>query len=51
MYLRVLDAVELGVPFQEIGRTLFNIHDDEIGEARVNQLYKRACQISVHFPV
>jgi hypothetical protein len=51
MYLRVLDAVDLGVPFLEIGRTLFNIPDDDICEARATQLYKNACQISVHFPV
>lgn len=51
MYLRVLDAVDLGVPFHEIGRTLFHLQDDDICEARANQLYKRACQMSVHFPV
>jgi hypothetical protein len=50
MYLRVLDAVDLGVPFGEIGRTLLKIQDDEEGEARASQLYKHACQISLHFP-
>lgn len=50
MYLQVLDAVDLGVPFGEIGRTLLKIQDDEAGEARANQLYKHACQISLHFP-
>jgi hypothetical protein len=50
IYLRVLDAVGLGVPFREIGRTLFKIQDAEAGEARAGQLYKQACQISLHFP-
>jgi hypothetical protein len=50
IYLRVLDAVDLGVPFREIGRTLFKIQDAEAGEARAGQLYKQACQISLHFP-
>ena len=51
MYLRVLDAVEQGVSFREIGQTLLKIQDEEVGEARAGQLYKLACQISVHFPV
>ncbi|MEJ2231770.1 MAG: hypothetical protein P8X46_11390, partial [Nitrospirales bacterium] len=51
MYLRVLDAVDLGVSFREIGRTLLKNQDDEVNEARAGQLYKHACQISFHFPV
>ena len=50
MYLRVLDAVDLSVPFPEIGRTLLGIQDEEVAEARIGQLYKYACQISTHFP-
>lgn len=51
IYLRVLDAVDLGVPFRDIGQTLFKNQDAEAGEARASQLYKQACQISFHFPV
>ncbi len=50
MYLRVLDGVELGVPFREIGKTLLEIQDGDAAESRVAQLYKEACQISLHFP-
>ncbi len=50
LYLRVLDGVELGVPFREIGKTLLEIQDGDAAEARVAQLYKEACQISLHFP-
>lgn len=50
MYLRVLDAVDADVSFREIGHTLLKIQDGEAGEARASQLYKHACQISVHFP-
>ena len=50
LYLRVLDAVELGVSFQEIGRQLLDIQEDDVAEARITQLYKQACQISLHFP-
>ena len=50
MYLRVLDAVDLGVPFGKIGRTLLDIQEEDVAEARIAQLYKHACQISLHFP-
>jgi hypothetical protein len=50
LYLRVLDAVELGVPFRNIGRILLNLPDDEEAEARVMQIHKQACQLSLHFP-
>jgi len=51
LYLRVLDGVELGVPFREIGRQLLDIQEDDVAEARIALLYKQACQISMHFPV
>jgi hypothetical protein len=51
MYLQVLDAVALAISFREIGQTVLKIHDGEIAEARAEQLYKHACQISFHFPV
>ena len=51
LYLRVLDGVELKVPFREIGRVLLDIQEDDVSEARIAQLYKQACQISHHFPV
>ena len=50
LYLQVLDGVELSVPFREIGKTLLDIQDSDAAEARVAQLYKEACQISLHFP-
>ncbi len=50
LYLRILDAVELGVSFREIGTTLFEITDDQAAEARVIQVYRHACQLSSHFP-
>ncbi len=50
LYLRVLDAVDQGVPFREIGRQALNIQEDDVAEARIAQLYKQACQISLHFP-
>ncbi len=50
LYLRVLDAVEVGVPFREIGKTILDVHDEEEAEARIAQLYKQACRISLHFP-
>jgi hypothetical protein len=51
LYLRVLDGVELGVSFREIGHRLLDINEDDVAEARIAQLYKQACQISLHFPV
>ena len=51
LYLRVLDGVEVGVPFREIGHRLLDIKEDDVAEARIAQLYKQACQISLHFPV
>jgi hypothetical protein len=51
MYLQVLDAVELGVSFREIGKILFTSPDADAGEARAGQFYKQACQMSLHFPV
>ncbi len=51
LYLRVLDGVESGVPFREIGSRLLDIQDGDVAEARVAQLYKEACQISLHFPL
>lgn len=51
LYLRVLDGVELGVPFREIGHRLLDIEDDDVAEARIAQLYKQACQMSLHFPL
>ena len=50
LYLRVLDAMELGVPSSEIGRILFGIQDQEESKARVEQLHKQATQISMFFP-
>jgi len=50
LYLRVLDAVELGVSPVEIGRILFHIEDQEEAKARVAQLHKQATQISNYFP-
>ncbi len=50
LYLQVLDGVELGIPFREIGSTLLDIQDADVAEARIAQLYKHACQISLHFP-
>ncbi len=50
LYLRVLDGVELGVSFREIGNRLLDNQEDDVGEARIAQLYKQACQISLHFP-
>lgn len=50
LYLRVLDAVESGVPFRNIGRVLFALQDPEESEARAMQLHKRALQLSMHFP-
>jgi hypothetical protein len=51
LYLRVLDGVELGIPFREIGYQIFETQDADIAEARTAQLYKQACQMSLHFPV
>ena len=51
LYLRVLDAVELGVSPAEIGRVLFHLSDQEEAKARVEQLHKQATQISRYFPV
>lgn len=50
-YLRVLDAVELGWSFWEIGLVVCEISDAEAAEARASQLYKQACQLSRHFPM
>ncbi len=50
LYLRVLDAVDQGVPFRDIGKALMNIQDNQAAEARVAQVYKHACQLSLHFP-
>ncbi len=50
LYLRILDAVELGVSFREIGRKILGLQEDDVAEARIAQLYKQACQISQHFP-
>ena len=49
-YLRVLDAVDQGIPFREIGKILMHIQDEQAAEARVAQVYKQACQLSLHFP-
>lgn len=51
LYLRVLDAVALEIPFREIGKVLLDIQEDDVAEARIGQLYKQACQMSLHFPV
>ena len=50
LYLRVLDAVEAGVSYAEVGRRLLHIEDDEEAAARIVQLHKHASQLSVHFP-
>lgn len=50
LYLRVLDAVAMGIPFREIGDVLLDIQEDDVAEARIGQLYKQACQMSSHFP-
>ena len=51
LYLRVLDGVALGVSFRDIGNRLLDNQEDDVAEARIAQLYKQACQISLHFPV
>lgn len=50
LYLRVLDALNLGIRPAEIGRTLFHIQNQEEAEARIAQLQKYATQLSAHFP-
>lgn len=50
LYLRILDALDLGVRPAEIGRVLFHIQHKEEAEARVAQLQKYATQLSLHFP-
>ncbi len=50
LLLRVLDGVEMGVPFREIGKKILEIQDEDAAEARITHLYKQACQISLHFP-
>lgn len=51
LYLRVLDAVAMGISYREIGNTLLDIQEEDVAEARIRQLYKQACQISSNFPV
>jgi len=50
LYLRLLDAVEMGIPFRAIGSKLLDIREDDVAEARIGQLYKQANKISANFP-
>jgi len=49
--LRLLDAVDLGIPFRELGSKLLDIREDDVAEARIGQLVKQANKISTNFPV
>lgn len=51
LYLRLLDAVDLGIPFRDIGSKLLDIREDDVAEARIGQLVKQANKISTNFPV
>ena len=50
LYLRILDAVDVGTPYKDVGEWVFHIDDEEAVEARVHHLYTAASQLGQHFP-